>query len=643
MNHRDYLHKKAVDTQNEEIMKEYKKIRNRITKNVKRAKHELYQKLTEENKGNTRKFWKELGKVFSIKINTSSIPKSLSEDVFNAYFFTIGSITADSVKSKNDLKEPWWKGAKSIHNFKLSQVEVSSVRKYLCGFTDRSNSDVLGFDSKLLKLSADLISPHLTHLFNLSIKEGHMPKDWKVARITPVYKGTGDMGDPGNYRPISVVCHIGKLMEKQIYVQLINYLNIHSFITQDQSAYLANHSTQTSLHRVVNDWLETMNERDITGVCFLDIKKCFDTIDHTLLLHKLSYYGINNYELKWFNSYLDDRTQKTVCNGKCSTEQKIHIGVPQGSVLGPVLFLLFINDIVNCIVDGTVNCYADDVVIYVHGKDIDEINIKLQKCLIQAEMWYTSNRLVVNTSKTKIMLTATAQRMSRIDRSKFKVYYDGKLLSYADNIKYLGIVIDECLNWDKQVAHIRKAVGYKLALMRRISSFVPPKLLDTIFKTYLQPVLEYGSTVWGFCSEENIEKIQHLQNMAARITTSSYDFINIRGIDLVQKLEWQTFIQRRDYLTASLMHKCVYGQAPYYLCNNIHLLNDMNSRSTRHSEANKLLLPKPNIDKFKRSFQYAGGQCWNNMDDGLRSEQNIISFKKKYKQHYWHFSVNKQI
>ena len=164
-------------------------------------------------------------------------------------------------------------------------------------------------DSKLLRMSAEMIAVELTHIFNLSIQTGIVPTDWKLARVTPVYKGKGDDTDPGNYRPISVVGHVAKLMEKEIQVQFVNYLKKYNFISYDQSAYLENHSTQTSLHRVVDDWLENMNEGFFTGVCFLDIQKCFDTIDHDLLLQKLQCYGVNGKEYQWFKSYLEDRQQ----------------------------------------------------------------------------------------------------------------------------------------------------------------------------------------------------------------------------------------------------------------------------------------------------------------------------------------------
>jgi hypothetical protein len=196
------------------------------------------------------------------------------------------------------------------------------------------------------------MAPIIAHLVNMSFSQSMVIDDWKIAMVTPIYKGKGDMEDLGNYRPISVICHFGKILEKVMLAQMIYYLNEHDFISQDESAYLKNHSTQTSLHRVTEDWLEAMNEGLITGICFLDISKCFDSINHDILLKKSACYGIRKHELKWFTSYLHNRMQKTRCNDTISSPIGIKTGVPHSSLLGPFLFLLFANDISNFVNGG---------------------------------------------------------------------------------------------------------------------------------------------------------------------------------------------------------------------------------------------------------------------------------------------------
>ena len=229
-----------------------------------------------------------------------------------------------------------------LHCFNFNLIAVRDVVKGLCALKEESSNDVLNFDTKLLRITANIISTSLTHLFNMSLATGFVPLDRKIARVTPAYKEKGDVQDKTNYRPLSMVIHLAKVFERQIQIQLTGYLSKYEFISIDQSAYITQHSTQTSLHRLIDDILENMNNREITGLCLLDIRKCFDTINHNVLLRKLHKYGIRNCELKWFESYLSNINQIVCYEGKTSNTQTVTIGVPQGTVLGPILFLLYV-------------------------------------------------------------------------------------------------------------------------------------------------------------------------------------------------------------------------------------------------------------------------------------------------------------
>jgi len=381
----------------------------------------------------------------------------------------------------------------------------------------------------------------------------------------------------------------------------------------------------------VDDWLEAMNEGELIGVCFLDIKKCFDTINHTYLLQKLECYGICDKEHNWFNSYLRNRKQKVFCNGDMSKEASINIGVPQGSILGPFLFLIYANDLSNYVSNGTCNCFADDTIIYVTGKTVSEVTTKLQTCINNVQTWYTQNRLVINVQKSNVMLLTTQQRYANLEMDEFKITYNDTLLEVADQIKYLGIIIDNCLTWRPQIANVFKCIGPKLGLIRRLSKSLPLPLLSQMYKTYLMPILEYGCTIWGLTSDYNLNRIQKLQNLIARTITGNYDFVNTRGADIVEELRWQDFRQRRDFLLCGLMYKCVHGVAPDYLVNNINLACEVGERVTRQSSSLNLHLPKPNIEKFKMSFNYMGGQLWNQLPHDIKVSATITTFKMKYK------------
>ena len=589
-----------------------------------------------------------MSKVIPNKINSDSIPKSLSAEDFNLYFSTIGnkvtnrfnmSNTTEPISTENEdhsgTADLFWKGPKSIYTLDICEVTHESILKNLIKLSDHSNLDVLGFDSKLLKLTADLIAPQVAYLVNLSIQEGYVPSDWKLARVTPIYKGKGDRNDMGNYRPIAVICHLAKIMEKEICIQFLKYLQEHDFITTDQSAYLKHHSTQTSMHRVVDQWLEAINDGQMVGVCFLDIQKCFDSISHELLLAKLRCYGVLGKELQWFESYLSERKQKVRCNGKLSTENLVNIGVPQGSILGPILFLLYANDLVNHVGLGICNCFADDTIIYVVGNSISEVKLKLQECLLYVNEWYTKNKLSVNVSKSNVLLISTQYKMNDFKKEYFKIYFDGKLLEYSHKVRYLGMMLDQTLSWKDHVSHISRQLAQKVGLLQRLSSFLPMNTLLTIYNTHVQPCFDYGLTIWGFSTAQNRYKIQKFQNRAARIITKNFDYINSRGLNLVNELKIMNLAERRNYLMSSLMYKAVYGIAPRYLCDQINLINEISERTTRSSESLNVCIPISNLNKHFETLTVAGGNIWNALPHHLKKAPSLYCFKKDYKTWFW--------
>ena len=246
--------------------------------------------------------------------------------------------------------------------------------KQLFALENTSNNDVLGFDSKLLFLGAEIIAPILTKFYNASLTNKIVISDWKVSKVTPMYKGKGNKEEAGNYRPISLIGHIMKIFEKKNKTQLMIYLEINDLITIDQSAYRQQHNTQTALHQ-----------------CAFDITTCFDTINHSILLKKMEYYGLQSENIKWFKSYLNEREQMVSCHNTQSGKSTISIGVPQGSVLGPLLFLIYVNDINRHVYSGACNLYAEDTLVYYSGSTMSELKYNIQQCVSDIHEWYDQN------------------------------------------------------------------------------------------------------------------------------------------------------------------------------------------------------------------------------------------------------------
>ena len=437
------------------------------------------------------------------------------------------------------------------------------------------------------------------------------------------------MYDKGNYRPISVISHIGKIFEFQVHNQVLNYFQVNNYLNIDQSAYLKYHNTQTTLHRVTDDWLDNISNKLFTGVCSLDIKKCFDTISHRILLSKLDNYGVHDAELAWFKSYLNNRKQIVKCHGSNSDIQTINIGVPQGSVLGPLLFLIFVNDISQYVFTGTASLYADDTLIYCEGSNVEDVNMKLQKCLDEISKWYDGNNIVINTNKSCTMLVKSKHSNVQ-DVLNVNIY--NQELESSKCLRYLGVDIDECLTWNEQVKKACKCLTFKIKQLSRLSNTLPEEILIRIYNSSIQSTIDYAISVWGSTSMTNIKKVQRLQNLAARIIKRNFDYINIRGIELVKQLGWMNVKQRFLYFQHLTIFKCIHGLAPTHLVNNVVMEIEITNVNTRKHPMN-LYVPRPINEMHKHMLFYRGAKAWNELPGDVKDCYDLSTFKLKLKRH----------
>ena len=424
----------------------------------------------------------------------------------------------------------------------------------------------------------------------------------------------------------SVVGHVGKIVEKEVLKQFLNFLKSHDLISIDQFAFLSNHCTQTCMHRVTDDWYESFNNNELVAACFLDISKCFDSIDIDILLIKLTCYGVKGKEHEWFSSYLHDRSQAVFCHGTLSSFRDVTVGVPQGSILAPILFVLFMNDISQHLKNSCCNVYADDVVIYTSSPNINEASLNLQSDLNTLCMWYNRNKLKINADKTKVMVLSPSKHYD------LEIYIDQIRIEQVHTMRYLGVLIDEKLNWNHHIQQLSRSIGYKIYSLNKMSTFMNQDILNLLYLTLIQPCIDYACTVWGHCSRKSVNILSRLQKRAARVITRNFDFINTDGINLVKELKWQVFENRRDYFIATLMFKCIHGIAPTHMVNEIEMVCDRHHHNTRSADSLNVIAPKPNIECFKRSFRFAGAKVWNSLPHDLQNVQSIQSFKKLCKQ-----------
>ena len=462
----------------------------------------------------------------------------------------------------------------------------------------------------------------LSTILNSSFASSLFPEPWKHAWVKPLHKG-GDRTIPSNYRPISLLPACSKLLEKCVQQQLVSYLHSNDLLFHYQSGFRPSHSTQTLLLYCLDNWYKALDRKQYVGVVFLDISKAFDTVNHDLLLAKLSQLGLSPSTVSWFHSYLSNRSQVTRVCDSFSTSGFPTSGVPQGSVLGPTLFSTFINDLPAVLPSDSIVLFADDTAIYVISNNLTSLNSSLQLCLNLANLWMAKNGLKLNTSKTKCMLLHSSRRKLTPD-TDLKLHIDGLTVEQVRIFKYLGVVINETLTWSDHIDMICSKVTRSLNLLRRLSWFLPRSLLLLYLKSYILPSFDYCDVVWSSCSQEESRRLETLFNFGCKVVLRrrrDYSSTAAR-----KELDLTTLASRRQLHMAQCMFRCLSLQSPTYLSG---LFTPPSSHyKTRSSSTSQLNLPLVRTSFSKKSFSFAGTSLWRSLPPYIRTTTDCLTFTK---------------
>ena len=548
---RDYLRAKANKTGSSVLRQAYSQVRAKVNQKLYELRKNYYTSMIEQHKYDLKNTWKVLkgatGKAHKTieieKINFEGkefLDKKQITELCNDHFVSIGDKLAKSIQPDNK-QSPTAHIQPATVKFRFKPISVLHVTKVIKKLVNSKATGIHGIPNRALKECAENIAPSLTDIFNFSIETGVFPDDLKIGRVAPVYK-SGEKDDLNNYRPISVLPTVARVFEKILYGQVYDYFISNKLLGNQQFGFRTLHSTALVLSKCTSNWWLNMDRGGMTSVVFLDIRKAFDTVNHQILLDKMHCYGIRDGELLFFRSYLQNRTQCCSVNGHISTLQKVTCGVPQGSILGPLLFIIYMNDLPAFVQEANITMYADDTSLDKAFRTLQELQEEMIPAFSKVCKWLKNNKLSLNTVKTEFMVIGTLQRLNQPDSSLESTPYaivadDGQEVRRVKIVKYLGMMVDDKLVWDQHVDYISSKITRNIGILKRIRRFISQESLLLLYHTLIEPYFRYCSVVWGQCGETLKDKLQILQHKAARtIVKLRYDEAN--HSDLLTKFGW---------------------------------------------------------------------------------------------------------
>ena len=377
-----------------------------------------------------------------------------------------------------------------------------------------------GITVHMLRTTFPVIGPHLLKLVNLSIASGELPLEWKAATVTPLHK-KGDVADPGNYRPISILPVVAKLAERVVCNQLMNYLSTHHVLCPEQYGFRPGLSTEAALLDTVTYATENIDRGAVTSLITADTSKAFDSVEHGRLLDKLGWYGI---ESRWFAGWLRDRSQTVLAQ---SETRSITHGVVQGSILGPVLFLLYTNDITSYLCDTKIVAYADDLQLldFDTPDNIQSLHSRLERTLSRTHEWFLQNRLKINPEKTE-MVFIKSQRKNMDDRN-IQLSFGDSFVSASQSVRVLGVNVDANLTWESHITTIIQKCNMIIISIGKMRNRIPRCIRNLLIEALVLPHIRYCATVWGGCNKTQKNRLQKVLNFAVRIVVGLRKFDHI--------------------------------------------------------------------------------------------------------------------
>lgn len=601
-----------------------------------KAKQAYYSSLIEVNKDNPRFLFSTIARLTSSHSEIEpSVPAHLSSNDFLQFFNSKIVTIREKIneRSPNISLEPPLDAGPVLPFLPLvefSTIDVAELTSIIS--SSKSSSCLLDpIPTKLLKEILPTIIHTILNIINASLENGHVPNSFKCAVIKPLLKKPNlDPDSLVNYRPISNLPFISKVLEKVVVKQLCCHLQNNSLFEKFQSGFRSQHSTETALVKVTNDLLLAADAGLVSILVLLDLSAAFDTIDHNILLHRLEReVGIGGTALRWFKSYLSDRHQFVNVNDVSSTSSEVNYGVPQGSVLGPILFMLYMLPLGNIIRNHDINfhCYADDTQLYLSIKpdQTDRIH-RLSACVKDITSWMTANLLLLNSDKTEVMILGPQNQRDAL--SEQIVTLDNINISSSSTVRNLGVIFDQDLSFKAHIKQACKTAYFHLRNIAKIRHLLSISDAEKLIHAFVSSRIDYCNSLLAGCPKTTIKGLQLVQNAAARLLTRTNRREHITPV--LKSLHWLPVEFRIKFKILLLTYKATNGLAPIYLQDAI--VPYQPNRALRSQNA-KRLVPFAASKKTvgERSFSFQAPKLWNDLPIDIKNSDSVSTFKTRLK------------
>ena len=627
------IYRRCKTEQNKVNFKNQSKL---VAKLITASKRSLYRSRINQHSNNPKKLWPIMNSLLSRtlpqNLPTCSSAPNLATSFLNFFTDKVTKLSA-SFPSVPLISPHCPPPVPPPNLFQFLPATTAEVRKII--LTSSSTTCCLdSIPTSLLKSCIDVLITPITTLVNLSLSEGSFPSNFKTATVKPLLKKHSlPHEDLSSYRPISNLNFVSKVLERLIHTRLTNYLQSFSSLCPFQSAYRRFHSTETALIRIHNDLALAINQQKVSALVLLDLSAAFDTIDHHILIQRLtSTFGISGSALSLLSSYLVNRSQFVSIGSSCSASSDLHTGVPQGSVLGPLLFTLYTTPL-SYIFKGTsigFHLYADDTQLYVSFSSSDSLTSLslLSTTLDSVYSWLVSNRLSVNPSKTEYLLIGNPQQLKKIISSS--ISFCSTNISPTDSARNLGVIFDSNLSFNKQISAVCKSCFFQIRQLRQIRSSLDCNSTIILANSLVSSKLDYCNSLYFGLPSSSLSRLQSVQNSLARVV-----FPSVKRTDHItpslKKLHWLPIPQRITFKLGLLTFKALAHKEPTYLCQLLLPYNP--SRQLRSSDQHLLTVPNIKSCLGRRSFSFSAPSIWNSLPLPLRSCDSVSSFRKLLKTH----------